>query len=133
MRKLLDRHLRVFERPVLACLLHMDVWAQNILINEAGDITGVVDWDRALWGDPEIEYAVLDYCGISYPPFWKGYGLTRESNLSTRVRDMFYLLYEHQKYIPINVWRKNNLQRAQAYKKDCVLLFSKLIALLEKD
>ena len=46
---------------------------------------------------------------------------------------MFYLLYEHQKYIPINVWRKNNLQRAQAYKKDCVLLFSKLIALLEKD
>jgi len=122
-------HFQVRE-GIPSSLLHMDVWAQNILINKKGEITGVVDWDRALWGDPEIEFAVLDYCGISYPPFWEGYGLERNENLSLRVRDLFYLLYEHQKYIPINVWRRKNLPRAQAYKNDCIRLFSKLGELL---
>ena len=74
MRRLLDRHAEVFDRPVPASLLHMDVWAENILADERGRLTGLIDWDRACWGDPEIEFAVLDYCGISEPPFWEGYG-----------------------------------------------------------
>jgi aminoglycoside phosphotransferase (APT) family kinase protein len=73
MRRLLDRHAEVFDRPVRASLLHMDVWAENILADESGRLTGLIDWDRALWGDREIEFAVLDYCGISEPPFWEGY------------------------------------------------------------
>jgi len=57
---------------VPASLLHLDAWAQNILVDEAGNVTGLVDLDRALWGDPGIEFAVLDYCGISEPVFWRG-------------------------------------------------------------
>ncbi|OUL36382.1 hypothetical protein BV372_08175 [Nostoc sp. T09] len=59
-------------------MLHMDVWFQNILVDSAGNVTGLVDFDRALWGDPEIEFAVLDYCGISEPAFWRGYGRERD-------------------------------------------------------
>jgi aminoglycoside phosphotransferase (APT) family kinase protein len=59
---LLELHLDHFDRPVIPSLLHMDVWSQNILIDEAGNVTGLVDFDRALWGDVEIEFAVLDYC-----------------------------------------------------------------------
>ena len=80
MRRMLDRHMAVFDRPVPASLLHMDVWAENILADGAGRLTGLIDWDRACWGDPEIEFAVLDYCGISKPAFWEGYGAERETS-----------------------------------------------------
>jgi aminoglycoside phosphotransferase (APT) family kinase protein len=53
MRRLLDAYRDRFSRPVQASLLHMDVWSQNILIDEQGKVTGLVDLDRALWGDPE--------------------------------------------------------------------------------
>ncbi len=72
---LLERHIEHFDRPVTSQLLHMDIWSQNILVDERANVTGLVDFDRALWGDKEIEFAVLDYCGISEPAFWRGTAL----------------------------------------------------------
>lgn len=115
MRALLDRHAAVFERDVPASLLHMDVWGQNILV-EGDRMTGLLDWDRALWGDPEIEFAVLDYCGISEPAFWEGYGRERNRSAEARIRQVFYLLYEIQKYVVIRHFRRRDPQSARAYK-----------------
>jgi len=114
--RLLDRHLPLFDRPVPASLLHMDIWSQNILVSTAGELTGLVDWDRALWGDPEIEFAVLDYCGISEPAFWEGYGGRRDTSREAQIRNRFYLLYEIQKYIVIEQGRKHNPHAARQYK-----------------
>jgi fructosamine-3-kinase len=122
MRRLVDRHIYVFDRPVPAALLHMDVWAENILADEAGELTGLVDWDRALWGDPEIEFAVLDYCGISEPAFWEGYGAQRERSPEAEVRRIFYLLYEVQKYIVIRRLRNHDPERADAYRQQSLRL-----------
>jgi aminoglycoside phosphotransferase (APT) family kinase protein len=122
MRRLLDRHVKVFDRPVSASLLHMDVWAENILADEAGRLTGLVDWDRALWGDPEIEFAVLDYCGISEPAFWEGYSAQRERSPESEVRRIFYLLYEVQKYIVIRRVRNHDPGRADAYRQQSLRL-----------
>lgn len=116
-RKLLDKHLRLFDRPIYPCLLHMDIWAQNILIDDNETITGIIDWDRALWGDPEIEFAVLDYCGISQPAFWQGYGQERDNSPEANIRQIFYLLYELQKYIVIEAGRRHNSAKAQQYKE----------------
>ena len=116
MRHLLDHHIRMFEHPVTSSLLHMDIWSQNILVDSEANVTGIVDWDRALWGDPEIEYAVLDYCGISEPPFWKGYGAERDLSPEARTRQVFYFLYELQKYIVIRHGRNNDAGSARAYK-----------------
>jgi fructosamine-3-kinase len=118
-RDLLDTHLDLFDRPVRPSLLHMDVWSQNILVDEGGNVTGLVDFDRALWGDVEIEFAVLDYCGISEPPFWEGYGAPRDTSPEATIRQRFYLLYEIQKYMPIRVWRSVNPEDAQRYKRTC--------------
>lgn len=115
--RLLDRHHRVFDRPVPACLLHMDVWAQNLLADEQGQLSGLLDWDRALWGDPEIEFAVLDYCGISEPPFWEGYGAPRDRSAEAEVRRQFYLLYELQKYIFIRRVRSGDAGQADRYRR----------------
>ncbi|MDH7570777.1 MAG: aminoglycoside phosphotransferase family protein [Armatimonadota bacterium] len=114
--ELLERHLPLFDRPTPAALLHMDVWHQNILVDATGRLTGLVDWDRALWGDPEIEFAVLDYCGISQPAFWEGYGASRDTSPEAETRRVFYLLYELQKYIVIRQGRDHDPFRARRYK-----------------
>jgi aminoglycoside phosphotransferase (APT) family kinase protein len=127
MRDLLDLYLEHFHRPVASRLLHMDVWSQNILIDEVGNVTGLLDLDRALWGDVEIEFAVLDYCGISEPAFWEGYGTPRDESPSAMIRRQFYLLYEVQKYMPIRVWRRNNPAAAARYQQQSFALAAKLL------
>ena len=84
------------------------------------------DWDRALWGDPEIEFAFLDYCGISEPPFWEGYGAVRNRSPEAEIRRLFYLLYEVQKYIVIRRVRGNDPVRADAYRRQCLRLADQL-------
>ena len=127
LRDLLDMHLQHFDRPVTSRLLHMDIWSQNILIDKAGNVTGLVDLDRALWGDVEIEFAVLDYCGISEPAFWEGYGKPRDESPSATIRRQFYLLYEVQKYMPIHVWRRNDPAGALRYKQHSFALAAQLL------
>ena len=122
MRKLLDKHIGVFDRTEPASLLHMDVWAQNILADDRGQLTCLLDWDRAVWGDPEIEFAVLDYCGISEPPFWEGYGTPRDRSPGAEIRRIFYLLYEVQKYILIRRVRNESPGRADEYRRQSLQL-----------
>ena len=45
--QLLDPYQALFDRPVPAALLHMDVWGENILVDDSGEVTGLIDWDRA--------------------------------------------------------------------------------------
>lgn len=73
-------------------------------------------------GDPELEFAVLDYCGISEPPFWKGYGDERDGSPEAEIRRIFYLLYEVQKYIVIRRIRGRDPQRADAYRRQSLQL-----------
>ncbi len=120
-RDLLDCHRGAFEHVVEPRLLHMDIWAENILVDEGGHVTGLVDFDRALWGDPEIEFAVLDYCGISEPAFWEGYGSARDESPMAQIRRLFYLLYELQKYMPIYAWRRpNSADAVRRYKRQAI-------------
>jgi len=125
-RSALDPHLAAFDRPVPSCLLHMDIWSQNILVDGEATVAGIVDWDRALWGDPEIEFAVLDYCGISEPAFWRGYGRERDTSPRARIRHAFYTLYELQKYIVIRTLRSRRPADALRYKAHALRLLDGL-------
>jgi aminoglycoside phosphotransferase (APT) family kinase protein len=129
-RQILDLYRPHFERPVPASLLHMDVWSQNILVDEDGQVTGLVDLDRGLWGDPEIEFAVLDYCGISEPAFWRGYGRDRDTSFPAQIRARFYFLYEVQKYIAIRIWRRDDPVQAAEYKRQSFALAQALFEAL---
>ncbi len=129
MRQLLTQHSEHFEHPVSPCLLHMDVWAENILVDQKGQLSGLIDWDRALWGDPEIEFAVLDYCGISTTSFWEGYGRPdpRTDDSKAQIRRIFYLLYELQKYIFIHLVRHESPRSAESYKRQSFELARKIL------
>jgi fructosamine-3-kinase len=125
MRGAFDDRRGLFAHGPKSRLLHMDVWAQNILVDAEGRLTGLIDWDRALWGDPEIEFAVLDYCGISEPEFWDGYGTDgdpRQGDEAAQVRRFIYLLYEMQKYIVIRKGRGSDVSAAMRHRDQCLHL-----------
>jgi hypothetical protein len=82
-----------------------------------------------LRGDPEIEFAELDDCGTSEPPFWEGYGAERVRSPEAEVRRAFYLLYEVQKSIVIRRVRGNDPVRADAYRTRCLRLAEGLAGL----
>jgi hypothetical protein len=54
---------------------------------------------------------------VTRPAFWAGYGRTVETRAGdAAIRRMFYLLYEHQKYIVISMSsRRGDPARARRY------------------
>jgi aminoglycoside phosphotransferase (APT) family kinase protein len=114
---LLEENLGVFEHCRTSRLLHGDIWVTNLLVGPGGDVTGVLDFDRACWGDVEWDLAIAEYCGVTQPAFWDGYGRVIETHEGdAAVRRMFYLLYEHQKYIVISMSRRrDDPPRARRY------------------
>ena len=89
----------------------MDAAGDNILVDANSNVTGLIDWERSLYGDPEIEFALLDSWGISKPAFWEGYGGEPDMSAEARIRQAFYLLYNVQKHIIIQQGRNNNPDR----------------------
>jgi aminoglycoside phosphotransferase (APT) family kinase protein len=90
---LFDRHAAHFAEVERPQLVHWDLWDGNVFVeagNGAPAITGVVDFERALWGDPLLEF----YFGIEgNAAFVEGYGQDLLSTRSCRVRRTFYDLY----------------------------------------
>lgn len=65
--------------------VHWDVWDANIMVQD-GKITGVLDFERALWGDPLMEQQFRMYDHPS--PALEGYGwgpLSREEEVRARL------------------------------------------------
>jgi fructosamine-3-kinase len=100
------------------CLLHLDLWSANIL-TENGRITGILDWDRGLYGDPELEFAVLDTYGYSTPAFFKGYGSTRPCSDKAVIRQNLYIVYELIKYAFIRMARGRSYPTARHHVAQC--------------
>jgi len=97
-------------------LVHWDLWDGNVFVRE-GRIAAIIDWERALWGDPLMEYYFRHFGHSS--GFHKGYGAGCDSpNERARLSLYdFYLdlvmfiecysrKYEDQGHIQ---WARNNL------------------------
>lgn len=119
-----DGFLSLYERYLPAveetptCLLHLDLWTQNILTRN-GSITGILDFDRGLYGDPELEFAVLDTYGYATPRFFQGYGRERPSDVKAQIRQKLYIVYELIKYAFIRTARGGNLSLGRQFVYDC--------------
>jgi aminoglycoside phosphotransferase (APT) family kinase protein len=70
-------------------LVHWDLWDGNVFIHN-GAINGIIDFERALWGDPLLE-AYFNRMKAS-EAFCRGYGLM-EPTTSQRARRGLYDLY----------------------------------------
>lgn len=125
---LLDHYHAYFDQDAPSVLLHMGMRKENIVVDAQGNVTGLLGFEMALWGDPELEFASLDCAGIWASSFWDGYGQPRPNNLGSRTRRKFYILYEVQKNIPLSVWRHNDLEEAEQYKQTTMTIATNLAA-----
>lgn len=66
--------------------VHWDMWEGNVFV-ENGKISGIIDFERALWGDPLLEYCFRGYNA----DFIDGYGI--DLRAEAPVRALLYDLY----------------------------------------
>ena len=66
-RSALHRHREALAQVTTASLIHMDLWAANLFVDAAGGLTGVIDPERAVWGDPLLEIVGADQLGRGIP------------------------------------------------------------------
>jgi len=74
-RQLLRRGADRIDAAGTPCLVHGDLWPRNILVAQragAWVITGILDAERAFWGDPAAEW-IFSFLDIP-EDFWRAYG-----------------------------------------------------------
>lgn len=50
----LSKDQGIFEAVKTPTLVHWDMWEGNIFVKE-GNISGIIDWERAMWGEPFMD------------------------------------------------------------------------------
>ena len=95
----------------------LDSAGQRRALREWGDYVAQIH-DLA---DPHDRYGYAEYCGVTQPAFWEGYGRKVDNrHEAAAVRRFFYLLYEHQKYIVISMSAlRKDPRGAQRYATEC--------------
>ena len=73
LRALVDAHAETLAEVTTPVLVHFDLWPGNILV-EGDTITGVVDGERAFWGDPLADLVSPSLFGDLDEAFLAGYG-----------------------------------------------------------
>ncbi|KAA9004107.1 phosphotransferase [Paenibacillus spiritus] len=89
-RRAIEERLPLLDAVTEPRLVHWDLWDGNIFVKD-GRIAALIDWERALWGDPLMEY-YFRYLENS-PAFFEGYGSFCNSPDELRRRKLydFYL------------------------------------------
>lgn len=88
----LAAHFQALDEIQIPHLVHWDLWDGNIFIHpETKQITGLIDFERALWADPLME-ANFGAFGIN-PSFMEGYGQDMLSTLNQQKRHALYDIY----------------------------------------
>lgn len=69
-------HAAVLDEVRTPRLVHFDLWPGNVFVAADGPrVTGLIDHERAFWGDPVAELVSLEFCGSIEPdgPLLTGY------------------------------------------------------------
>ena len=83
--------LPAIERPYLN---HFDIWLPNIFViqeNGRWQIEGIIDWERAFFGDPEADTVIAN--NPFGDAFWQGYGRKPKSSPAQQKRLALYRLH----------------------------------------
>ena len=88
-QELLSKQKHVFSEVTEASLVHWDSWEGNIFVNN-GVISGFIDWERAMWGDPLMEDRFRAHSVNS--DFLEGYGI-KEFTKMQKARCRWYDVY----------------------------------------
>ena len=91
-RSPVSHNLDVLDEVSEPALVHWDLWAGNVFVKD-GKITGITDFERALWGDPLMEHYFRMITEPKRPEaFLRGYGRTEFSD-HEMIRRLLYNIY----------------------------------------
>lgn len=96
-------------------LVHFDVWMGNIFVSKAHNFQGIIDWERAMWGDPVGDFISLNlFKKIGKNEyFMKGYNSVTPFEITESVRIRANLLRMYLGLImmvePCTRWKKGSL------------------------
>ena len=86
---LLEREREAFTQVTVPKLIHWDMWAGNVFVQN-GKVTGIIDFERCLWGDELLEVGFRTY--DRQDAFYEGYGMHQLSS-AQRIRAEWYDIY----------------------------------------
>jgi aminoglycoside phosphotransferase (APT) family kinase protein len=69
------KHAPALEEITKPCLVHWDAWNPNFFVRD-GKITGIIDFERALWAEPLMEAQFRPLAGGGVNNSMRGYGKT---------------------------------------------------------
>lgn len=87
-RRFVDKASFSLEEVSVPSFVHWDLWDGNVFIKE-GKITGIIDFERALWADPLMEFNFRGH--IKIKEFYEGYGANLREEAP--IRGLLYDLY----------------------------------------
>ena len=88
-RAALARHEHVLSDVGRPALVHTDLWAGNLFVEQStGEVVGVIDPERAFWGDPLADLVGVDPMSRApgTPALLEGYGPLDIDSASARTR-----------------------------------------------
>lgn len=75
LRGVVLKHAPALEEITTPCLVHWDAWNPNFFVKN-GQITGIIDFERALWAEPLMEAQFRELFGAGVTHAMRGYGKT---------------------------------------------------------
>lgn len=87
--QLLEQDKQYFVEVTTPKFVHWDLWAGNVFV-EKNKVTGLIDFERCLWGDELIEVGFRSH--NQDKDFLRGYGI-KEFSESQKIRITWYDLY----------------------------------------
>ncbi len=121
-RRVLDRGEAALAEVETPALVHLDLWAGNVLLDPAtATITAILDWERAAYADPLIEFVGSEstILGPTNPNLYAGYlkaggtlpldpdagtlsGLTRAADARTTLYRLYTVSIQQVEVVPRN-------------------------------
>ena len=55
----INEFMEIEDQLTNKCVLHGDLWNENIIVNEEGRLTGLIDWEHSCIFDPHWEFRMI--------------------------------------------------------------------------
>lgn len=110
-------------------LLHTDLWAGNVLLDqESLEIKAMIDSDRAVFGDPDFEFAAP---WMENPDLQEGYGFTPlgPRDKSRAMRRLLYQAFYYALEAYVGIGEYNNMDLHRERKKQLLGALSTAVQL----